>query len=101
MIALAVQHGMGQRANLLSADDFRQTRDYLTASFAITFLTEGLSAISFLTWLRTVNHPRDQFRHFTSGLSVFVGLWALAGILRFAAAASPTLASPTVRVYRS
>ncbi|KAK5170951.1 uncharacterized protein LTR77_004095 [Saxophila tyrrhenica] len=84
-VGLAVQVGLGQPEDRLSSEEVQQTKQALTASFAITFLTEGLSAVSFVCLLYNMN-PKKWFRRAMFVLIAMVSAWSLAGIIRFAAA---------------
>ena len=94
-VALAVQFGLGKRADGVTTDQQNQAKQALIASFAVTFVTEGLSAISFVCLLRSMN-PQKRYKQFLIGLCAAIAAWTLAGIIRFAVTVSPTVPDPDV-----
>jgi hypothetical protein len=67
------------------------TKRALIASFAITYFTECLSTISFVTFIRSLN-PRAKYGWAMTGLTAAIVAWGVAGIIRVAAASDVNIA---------
>lgn len=68
-------------------------RQALSAGFALAFATKGLGYTSLAILLRNACVERT-FRFATVLLSALVGIWSVAGIMRFALGADTTLVAP-------
>lgn len=74
----------------------QRTKQGLVTSFALTYVIEGLSAISFALLLRGMN-PNRLYRKAMIGIIAVVVCWSLAGVIRFAVAVQVGVADPEVR----
>ena len=96
MISVAVQSGLGRHTDRLTEDEVSSTKRALIANFALTILTEGFAAASFLVLLRNMK-PDRQYQRLMTVLSAVVAAWSLAGTFRFASASSSAVTPLGVR----
>lgn len=95
-LAIGVTAGLGRRRHLLEERDVARSREALIASFSLTFLTESLSAMSFVYLLRSLN-PDLAYHRAMAGLSYLIIAWSIAGIVRFSVSHIAAVPQPTVR----
>ena len=95
-LCVGVNAGLGQRSEQLGEDSIARSRRALIASFTLTFLVEGLSSISFVCLLRSMNPDKNYGRALTAMCCV-IAAWSVAGIVRFAVASIQSIPQPLVR----